>query len=123
MTEAQAQATIFEWASLMERSMPELALLFHIPNGGKRDARTAAILKRSGVKKGVPDLCLPIPRNGYHGLWIELKVGQNKPTFDQKRWLNELNRQGYLAKVCVGYSEAIQLIANYLKGAMINEID
>lgn len=103
--------------------MPELALLFHIPNGGKRDARTAAILKRSGVKKGVPDLCLPVPRNGYHGLWIELKVGANKPTFDQKRWLNELNRQGYLAKVCVGYSEAIQLITDYLKGAMINEID
>ena len=123
MTEAQAQATIFEWASLMERSMPELALLFHIPNGGKRDARTAAILKRSGVKKGVPDLCLPVPKNGYHGLWIELKVGQNQPTFDQKRWLNALNRQGYLAKVCVGYSEAIQLIADYLKGAMINEID
>ena len=37
-----------------------------------------------GVKAGVPDLCLPVPMNGYAGLYIEMKYGSNKPTA-QKR--------------------------------------
>ena len=45
MTELQEQMTIFEWAEYMKRTMPELLLLFHVPNGGKRDARTAAVMK------------------------------------------------------------------------------
>mgnify|MGYP004433785991 CR=1 FL=1 len=43
----------------------------------QRDARTAANLKRQGVKAGVPDLHLPVARGGYNGLYIELKVGSN----------------------------------------------
>ena len=121
MTELQEQMTIFEWAEYMKRTMPELLLLFHVPNGGKRDARTAAVMKLSGVKPGVPDMCLPVARGGYHGLWIELKAGSGKPTLEQTRWINELNAQGYLAKVCHGHTEAIELITNYLKGDIDHE--
>ena len=55
--------------------------------GGKRDAKTATILKRQGVKAGVPDLHLPVARGGYHGLYIELKVGDNTTTKKQKDWI------------------------------------
>lgn len=44
----------------------------------KRDKATAVALKRQGVKAGVPDICLPVARNGYHGLHIELKAGKTQ---------------------------------------------
>ena len=65
--EAGAQETLFNWAQYQYARYPELELLYHIPNGGKRDARTAANLKRQGVKAGVPDLHLPVALGGPNG--------------------------------------------------------
>lgn len=113
--EAGAQETLFNWTQYQYARHPELELLYHIPNGGKRDARTAANLKRQGVKAGVPDLHLPVARGGYNGLYIELKVGSNKPTQLQKKWLSNLNEQGYLAVVCYGWQEAADQLINYLE--------
>ena len=80
MSEHDEQSAIFEWAALMQGAYPELGLLFAIPNGGKRDKATAGKLKAEGVKAGVPDMCLPVSNGKYHGLFIELKVGENNPT-------------------------------------------
>lgn len=115
MTEGQEQQAIMQWAEWMKNEYPELALLHHIPNGGKRDKVTAAILKREGVKSGVPDLCLPVPRGGFHGLYIELKAGKNIPTPSQSWWIEQLSAQGYWATWCVGADEAIHIIKKYLE--------
>lgn len=71
--EDQEQVTLFNWAEMQSGKYPELRLMLHVPNGGKRNAAEAARLKAQGVKPGVPDIFLPIPRQGKHGLWIELK--------------------------------------------------
>ena len=76
LTESQLQIQIFEWAQLMTGKYPELYLLYHIPNEGKRSIYYGAKLKREGLKSGVPDICLPIPKGQYCGLYIELKVGK-----------------------------------------------
>ena len=70
MTEAQHQAMVMKWSQQPEiRSRwPELALLYHIPNGGTRDAIEGRHLKQQGVKRGVPDLCLPVARENYHAV-------------------------------------------------------
>ena len=115
------QAAIFEWAELQKRRYPELELLYHVPNGGKRDARTAAILKRCGVKSGVPDLVLPAARCGYHGLYIELKAGKNRTSKNQDMWLENLRKQGYFTAVAYGFEEATSLILRYLKGEIAYE--
>ena len=59
-TEEQEQAYIFQWAEIMAFKVPELELLHHIPNGGMRSKAEAVRFKRTGVKAGVPDLCLPV---------------------------------------------------------------
>ena len=82
--EAIEQEALFRWVAYYRGYCPDVDLLYHIPNGGRRDAKEAAHLKRQGVRAGVPDLCLPVPRGGFHGLYIELKAGQNKPTAHQK---------------------------------------
>lgn len=119
--EEAEQAAIFEWAEYEKRKYPELELLYHVPNGGKRDAKTAAILKRCGVKAGVPDLVLPVARCGYHGLYIELKVGKNRTSKNQDRWLKSLNAKGYKAEVCNGFNEATNMILRYLEGEIEHE--
>lgn len=116
MKEAQEQEFLFQWAELARQKYEELEMLHHIPNGGKRNAREAAALKRQGVKAGVPDLCLPVARKGYHGLYIELKVGNNKTSDKQNRWLEMLMKQKYFVSVCYGWRQAADVIEDYLSG-------
>lgn len=114
-TEGEEQATLFSWASMMSHKRPELQLLFHIPNGGRRSKSEAARFKAEGVKPGVPDLFLPVARGPYHGLFIELKRqkgGTISPA--QHRWGRSLTAQGFLATVCYGWKDAAALIEDYL---------
>ncbi len=113
-TESVEQINLFRWAILQECKCPELMLLHHIPNGGKRDKRTAARLKLEGVKAGVPDISLPVSRGKYHGLYIELKAGDNTTTDNQDKWISRLQKQGYQVNVCYGWEEAAEVITNYL---------
>ncbi|MBD5128452.1 MAG: VRR-NUC domain-containing protein [Ruminococcaceae bacterium] len=112
------QIHLFDWAAMQSGKYPELMSLFHIPNGGKRDAREAARFKRMGVKPGVPDLFLPVPRGGFHGLFIELKAPKGKPTDNQAKWLSVLEARGYAACICFGFDEARRDIINYLEGKL-----
>lgn len=114
--EAIEQSQLMKWACFEAGKYPELTLLFHIPNGGSRNKIEAANLKKQGVKAGVPDLCLPVPKGKYHGLFIEMKAGKNKATEKQKEWLNNLRKQGYCTALCYGFEEACDVILKYLKG-------
>ena len=76
--------------------------------------------KKSGYKKGFPDLFIyEISKIGdklYAGCAIELKVGYNKATKEQLYWRNELNKRGYVAEICTGIDEALEVINRYLAG-------
>ena len=113
-SEHQEQAALFEWAAWHSERVPALQLMFAIPNGGKRDKVTAARMKTEGVKSGVPDICLPVARRGFHGFYIELKVGANKPSKEQLRWLEALTLEGYMTDVSYGWTEAAHKIIRYL---------
>jgi hypothetical protein len=121
MTEAQEQEFVFKWAAQpkVRERFPELKLLHHIPNGGKRDAIEAKHLKAQGVKAGVPDLCLPVARGPYHGLYIEMKTEKGRTRAEQRWWADELSKQGYVAAICRGWRAAVTTIEWYLalKGA------
>ncbi len=108
------QATLIQWCNLQSCKYSELKLIFAIPNGGYRNKAEARKLKATGTKSGVPDLFLPVPRSPKHGLFIEMKVGRNKCTDNQKKWIRKLLEQGYEVKVCYSCEEAIQVIKKYL---------
>ncbi len=114
-TEECEQIVLFRWAEFSASQYPELELLYHIPNEGKRSAVTGARLKAQGLKSGVPDVCLPTAHGGYIGLYIEMKVKPNKPTENQKRWLRALREAGHMVAVCYGFEEARDLIEKYLR--------
>ncbi len=113
-SESNEQITLFEWCEYNLGKYPELKLLFHIPNGGYRSTATAGRMKAEGVKAGVPDLFLPVAKGGYHGLFIEMKAGKNKPTMHQTKWLDHLSNQGYLTVVCYSWEDAAKVLTKYL---------
>lgn len=88
--------------------------LLHIPNGGRRNIREAARLKKMGVRPGVSDYLLPISRGGYIGLWVELKSKLGRLTPEQRAWIERMIAAGYVARVAYGWMDAKDIIEQYL---------
>lgn len=108
-TEDQEQEALCSWMTLKK------IRFFAIPNGGSRHLAEAVKLKRCGVKRGVPDICIPIPSGSFHGLYIELKrVSGGKASEYQVEWLEFLRSQGYYADIAYGFDEARNIITAYL---------
>ena len=110
-TEHEEQSALLRWAGLARQQYPELRWLFAMLNqGAGRNKR----LQQEGCNPGVPDLCLPVPRLPYYGLFIEMKAQGGRLSAAQIAWVTNLNRTGYRAVVCVGWDAARQVIEDYL---------
>lgn len=112
--EDNEQMVLFEWAQFQSGKYPELELMYHIPNGGKRNKAEAARFKRMGVKAGVPDIHLPVPSGDYHSLYIEMKSADGRPSAAQKKYIEALREQGHRVEVCQGWESASAVILDYL---------
>lgn len=108
-TELSEQITVIEFCDLF--GIP----VVHIANEGKRSVAGGAILKRAGLRKGFPDLFVPVACKGYHGLFIEMKTKTGKATAEQIEWLRKLDTNGYFCAVCHGSDQAIELITKYIE--------
>ena len=127
------QSALFDWARFSENTIPELAMLFAVPNGGMRPMKrakngsyyspVAVKLKAEGVRRGVPDVFLEVARGKYHGLRLEMKYGKNKCSPEQKDWIERLLNQGYLVKVPYSFEEARDIILMYLALAPGDEFE
>ena len=84
------------------------------PNGGARSKATAAILKATGVMPGVADCQLAIVRPHAAGLFLELKVGRNKPSDAQRDFLTRMEAQGYATAVAYDFNAARAAIVNHI---------
>lgn len=113
-SEHQSQVALMDWCALSLSRYPELRWLFAIPNGGIRFKGTAVGLKAEGVKKGVPDLCLPVARRGFHGAFIEMKREGAYPTVEQKVWAEALMAQGYDYTIAHSFEAARDFLIAYL---------
>lgn len=126
-SESSIQHTCVHWWRL---TFPGLSkLLWAVPNGGNRDAKTGKQMNREGAQKGVPDLSLMIPKGGKGGLFIEMKrppkewtdmeTGkahrkiQGKPSTEQKEYEALLTKYGYAHAYCYGLLQFIEIVGNY----------
>ena len=76
-------------------------------------------MKAEGVVAGVPDVFLASPRQGFHGLYIEMKRRKGGSLeSSQKDIIARLRQAGYRVEVCKGWLEAREVVENYLTGAM-----
>ena len=118
MTIVKCQTEDQEQMQLVKYLQCRRLLFYHVPNGSNRSMAYTAKLKCLGLSPGVPDICIPIPRLTYHGLYLELKRKKGGVVSDsQKYWIAELRKQGYRAEVCRGADKAIEVIEEYLMKA------
>lgn len=106
-----------EWAMLNRARYPALSWLIHVPNGGRRPRGEAGKLKALGVKKGVPDLLLPLPSpNGrWLGLAAELKSPSSRLSEEQATWLKKLSANGWLTGTVRSLDEFVTMINIFMK--------
>jgi hypothetical protein len=119
-TEDVEQIGLFELLEMQRCMWPELSLAYHVPNGGKRGKAEAGRLKAMGVKAGVPDVALPVPRRGYAGMYVEMKRTNGRDSDvrgNQKRWATDLREQGYYVVTAFGAVQAWEFIRWYIMGA------
>ena len=112
--EARSQAAVIQWANRSVNLLPDLRLLFAVPNAARRDKGARGLLLATGMKAGVPDLILPVARDGFIGLAIEMKRKGEEPSEVQLAWLAALSDQGWLAIVCYGAIDAIEALHAYV---------
>lgn len=119
--EHQLQCACVRWFNYEHQDLR--GLLFAIPNGGKRDERTAAKLKAEGVVAGVADLMLAVPKNKgeytqYHGLFIEMKTDDksSKQRPSQKEFEGKVTMMRYRYVVIRTFEEFTNEINSYLHG-------
>lgn len=120
-TEHALQMALFCWAATQSRQTgwSDLGLLFAVPNGGARHAVTANKLKAEGVKAGVPDICWPVARGQWHGMFVEMKIPAMRnrknggATDEQLEWHDALRLQGYYTVICYDWTEARDQFIQY----------
>lgn len=122
-SEDAIQIALFGWAALPEnlKIYPELRLMFAIPNGMHTPNKVAAGRMRAmGMKTGVLDILLPVKREPFSGLFIELKRPKTKTqragttSTAQDEWIDDLKAQGFGAIICYSFEEARKIICEYL---------
>lgn len=112
-TESQLQKDFVAW--FRKRYVEIEPLFFAVGNGGRRNAWTAKIMKDEGVRAGVSDLILLIPKHGYAALLIETKTADGKQSDSQKIFEKLATRYKYLYKVVRSLPEFQKLIMWYIE--------
>lgn len=94
---------------------PKLRLVcFAVPNGGKRNAKEAAIMKSEGVTAGVADMLLLTPRGKYGALCIEFKTDDGEQSESQKVWQRAAEENGNKYVIVRSLEEFIKAVTEYL---------
>jgi hypothetical protein len=96
--------------------------VIHIANEGQRTEKQKMILAAMGMVGGTLDFVLPIPRNGYGSLWLDMKQSRvyspsekKKPTWiKQERQIMELRQLGNVADFSFGWVQAARMTSDYL---------
>ena len=67
----------------------------------------------------MPDVMIFTPNKYYNGLAIELKVGYNKPSDNQLKWLRALENVKWKALWLNNFEDIITTIDNYFKDEQV----
>jgi len=122
MSEHDEQVTLFQILALYEERYPILRWIFAIPNGGKRHPATAMKMKAEGVKRGIPDICIPYPVDEWAGCYVEMKFGKGRLTKEQQEFI-EAFQNTHKIYVCYSAIEAAHAIGKYLGIDELKEVE
>jgi hypothetical protein len=124
--ESKIQQSFIKWFSYQYPQYDKL--LFAIPNGTNAGGRkskngipiSALKARGEGLKRGVADLFLSIPKRTYsemdykNGLYVETKTEDGKQSKEQIEFQKAVESQGYQYTICRSVDEFIKTITEYL---------
>lgn len=113
ISEDLIQKSLIEWINYHPKLKEFKDCIIHIPNEGKRSISYGKKLKDMGMRKGVSDLFIAVPKHGYGGAWIELKSYNGKLTKDQEDFMNLMANNNYYTAVCWSIESAMKIISMY----------
>lgn len=87
--------------------------VIHIPNEGKRTLTYGKHLKDMGMRRGVSDLFIAMPRHGFNGAWIELKSHTGILSKNQRDFLNDMADMNFFTNVSRSVDAALEIIQWY----------
>lgn len=117
--ESKIQIEVFDWIRENKESYPALKVIHHYPSSFFGvNYGVVMWLKKLGWIKGIPDIFIPISRNEFAGLYIEMKTAKGKLSPEQKEFFDLINLYSdtpYKTEVCRRSDEAIRSIKAYLE--------
>lgn len=122
--EAEVQKALFEFMATarIETGAPIGDYAYAVPNGtmfagtAQQRAKYSNALKSQGLRPGVSDVVIALPRGQYHGAYIELKrEAKSKVGDDQRIWLTRVEAVGYYSALACGLDSAISHVREYIK--------
>lgn len=111
--ESDIQTEFFDNVPLFFPTLPE-KLLFAVPNGGSRHPAEAKRMKGEGVKPGVSDVILLVPKKGFASLLMEFKTSTGSQSPEQKIFQKQAEMCGSCYKIVRSASQAIKTVQWYL---------
>lgn len=115
VSESQIQQSCINWFKAQYPRLWQDGVLFHISNEGIRLGAAGNRAKREGIVRGVADLCLAIPRNGYGALYIEMKKPGRYQQPEQRAWQENIQKYGNKYVVVKSVETFMSIIRDYLK--------
>ena len=116
------QYDFFAWVNTYKVRFWQLDLIFAIPNGSNISKTQRAVMQATGLRSGVPDVCVPIFRldrselidKACIALWIEFKSDAGKLSSAQKEWKEKLELAGHRVEIHRSWITAANVVIEYL---------
>ena len=131
--EETIQKEIFKILEPRRQTDKRLKWIHSNPNGGNINSIGVVVkLKNLGMTTGVPDIFLPYPCGGYHGLYLEIKLPKEEIVYregktdkkkvalktylkpEQREFKSDQESLGYKVEVVRSVAEALVAIENYI---------
>ena len=111
MSEYTEQVTFAAYLAILMRQ-GKIVLYTSIPNSTWTPSWSVKVKnKKMGLNPGFPDILIVLEDRV---ICIEMKVGKNKVSPDQQRWVTALNQAGIDTYTAYGYEEAKKIIDSYV---------
>jgi len=116
------QREMFAFLKRYEGRYPDLHWVHAVPNGLALLPTVAKKAVEQGVRAGVFDTFTPCCRQGFPGLYVEMKYGGNDLSEPQRAFQRHLMKEGYKHNVAWHWIDAVSIILDYL-GIQDAELD
>lgn len=122
--EHRLQQAVCQWCDKVAAHGPlaGMRLAYAIVNAGARSAQAAQYLRAEGLRPGLPDMCLPLPRFGFGAAYLEHKVMPRRLDADQIAYAWALVRAGNAYRISYCFEDSVEFLTRYVTTGRVADL-